>query len=74
MDEVTQRGALQSIASWSCAAVLSYWQGLFPVHRHFNWDDFVHFHPDERFLTGVVTSRRPVLLLVNVDGYTVAEQ
>ncbi len=25
-----------------------------------NWDDFTHLHPDERFLTGVVTSLTPV--------------
>ncbi len=31
-----------------------------------NWDDFTHLHPDERFLTGVVSSLYPV---ANIDAY-----
>lgn len=32
-----------------------------------NWDDFVHWHPDERFLTGVVSSLNGPLSFTDAD-------
>jgi YYY domain-containing protein len=78
-DNDTQ-GKTRSSGSSVLVALLLTWVLVLGGYFRFiglNWDEFTHFHPDERFLTGLISKlggAQSFTLNANVEGYATIEE